>query len=207
MSIEKAYKEGWIDGRRKYATDDSMEKDWETSDSCADVQLAATGQPDDSRKSFEKWAADNLPIGSDDIPYCTEDTDPYEIWQAALSARQPERNAQQPVDKPIGYMHDQWAANFQRAEVMGDFRVVSSPGGMFNTPLYLQPPEREASERDAKRYRWLRTRDLDTISKGGVFAGMTPDNIVLNEEDLDQAVDVAMTEEQVRRGTETKEGT
>ncbi len=44
---------------------------------------------------------------------------------------------------------------------------------------------------DAERYRWLRARDLDTIHKGGVFAGMTPDNVVLNGEDLDNAVDVA----------------
>lgn len=45
---------------------------------------------------------------------------------------------------------------------------------------------------DAGRYRWLRSRDLETISKGGVFAGLTPDNLVLNEETLDQAIDVAM---------------
>ncbi|MBC7906998.1 MAG: hypothetical protein H7Y60_09675 [Rhodospirillaceae bacterium] len=50
-------------------------------------------------------------------------------------------------------------------------------------------------ERDALRYRWLRSRDLDTISKGGVFAGMTPKNVVLNEEDLDAAVDLAMQAE------------
>lgn len=43
--------------------------------------------------------------------------------------------------------------------------------------------------RDAERYRWLRARDLDSIHKGGVFAGMTPENVVLNREDLDSAVD------------------
>lgn len=52
----------------------------------------------------------------------------------------------------------------------------------------------EASAEDenalfAARYRFLRERDLETISQGGVFAGMTPDNVVLNGEDLDQAVD------------------
>lgn len=46
-------------------------------------------------------------------------------------------------------------------------------------------------EQDAARYRWLRERDLDTISQGGVFAGLTPDNVVLNGEDLDRAVDIA----------------
>ena len=45
---------------------------------------------------------------------------------------------------------------------------------------------------DAARYRWLRSRDLETISQGGVFAGMTPQNVILNEDDLDQAVDAAI---------------
>ena len=44
---------------------------------------------------------------------------------------------------------------------------------------------------DAYRYRWLRERDLDTIHKGGVFAGSTPRNVVINGEDLDWAVDEA----------------
>ena len=48
---------------------------------------------------------------------------------------------------------------------------------------------------DADRYNWLRTRDLDTISQGGVFAGMTPENVILNEEDLDRAIDAAMNEQ------------
>lgn len=55
--------------------------------------------------------------------------------------------------------------------------------------------ENEALRKDAERYRWLRSRDLETISKGGVFAGSTPDNLVLNEETLDQAVDDAMGKE------------
>ncbi len=42
---------------------------------------------------------------------------------------------------------------------------------------------------NAARYHYLRDRDLETISNGGVFAGMTPDNVVLNGEDLDKAVD------------------
>jgi len=48
---------------------------------------------------------------------------------------------------------------------------------------------------DAERYRWLRSRDLETIAQGGVFAGMTPQNMVLNEETLDEAVDAAMAQE------------
>lgn len=46
--------------------------------------------------------------------------------------------------------------------------------------------------RDAERYRWLRERDLGTISHGGVFAGMTPKNVVLNGDDLDEAIDCAL---------------
>ncbi|RUT30850.1 hypothetical protein WG29040_23205 [Pseudomonas sp. PAMC 29040] len=48
----------------------------------------------------------------------------------------------------------------------------------------------EAQQNDAARYRWLRGRDLDTIQQGGVFAGQTPRNVVLNGDDLDMAVDV-----------------
>lgn len=44
--------------------------------------------------------------------------------------------------------------------------------------------------RDAMRYRKLRDADIDAIHKGGVFAGLTPDNVVINGEDLDIAVDL-----------------
>lgn len=44
------------------------------------------------------------------------------------------------------------------------------------------------------RYRYLRERNLDAISKGGVFAGKTPDNVVLNLDDLDRAIDIALAE-------------
>ena len=47
-------------------------------------------------------------------------------------------------------------------------------------------------ERDAKRYRWLRERDLETIHNGGVFAGVTPANYVINGIDLDNAIDWAI---------------
>lgn len=48
-------------------------------------------------------------------------------------------------------------------------------------------------ELDAARYRWLRERDLNSIHEGGVFAGRTPQNIVLNGEHLDQAIDAALS--------------
>lgn len=50
----------------------------------------------------------------------------------------------------------------------------------------------ELLEKDAARYRFLRERDIDEIEKGGVFAGLTPDNLVLNGMDLDSAIDSAM---------------
>jgi len=56
----------------------------------------------------------------------------------------------------------------------------------------LKVPEVAALKRDAERYRYLRGRDLDTIHEGGVFAGMTPDNIVLNFDTLDDAIDAAL---------------
>jgi len=51
--------------------------------------------------------------------------------------------------------------------------------------------ERDAATADAERYRWLRSRDLETVYDGGVFVGKTPDNFVLNFEDCDHAVDSA----------------
>lgn len=48
----------------------------------------------------------------------------------------------------------------------------------------------ETLMRDAMRYRKLRDADIDAIHKGGVFAGLTPDNVVINGEDLDIAVDL-----------------
>lgn len=44
---------------------------------------------------------------------------------------------------------------------------------------------------DVERYRWLRKRSLNTIKKGGVFAGKTPENVVINGPDLDRAIDAA----------------
>lgn len=41
----------------------------------------------------------------------------------------------------------------------------------------------------AKRYAFLRSRPLDAVSAGGVFAGQTPENVVLNGDDLDRAID------------------
>jgi hypothetical protein len=47
----------------------------------------------------------------------------------------------------------------------------------------------EAAEADAFRYRYLRERSLEAVQLGGVFAGKTPDNVVLNGADLDSEID------------------
>lgn len=55
--------------------------------------------------------------------------------------------------------------------------------------------EREAEAADARRYRYLRSRDLNAVHRGGLFAGKTPENIVINGVDLDRRCDVAIAEE------------
>jgi hypothetical protein len=52
--------------------------------------------------------------------------------------------------------------------------------------------ECQTAKRDAARYQWLRNRDLETIAEGGVFAGVTPQNVVINGEDADAYIDVRM---------------
>lgn len=46
--------------------------------------------------------------------------------------------------------------------------------------------------RYAVNYAFLRAQSLDSVECGGVFVGKTPDNVVLNGEDLDLAVRAAM---------------
>ncbi len=48
---------------------------------------------------------------------------------------------------------------------------------------------------NARRYLQLRNADIDAIQKGGVFAGLTPDNKVLNGSDLDRALDAVRDQE------------
>jgi hypothetical protein len=55
-----------------------------------------------------------------------------------------------------------------------------------------------AAPTNAARYRWLRARPIDAISAGGVFAGKTPDNVVMNGADLDAAIDAAIQGEAMR---------
>lgn len=48
--------------------------------------------------------------------------------------------------------------------------------------------------KDAARYNVLRQADVDTIHNGGLFAGLTPENIVINGRDLDERVDAVLAQ-------------
>ncbi|UQS91692.1 hypothetical protein M5C90_10660 [Pseudomonas chlororaphis subsp. piscium] len=63
----------------------------------------------------------------------------------------------------------------------------------FGERLEALEQERDILRKDAERYQWLRERDLETLHRGGVFAGQTPQNIVLNGETLDEAIDAAIS--------------
>ncbi|WP_422402593.1 hypothetical protein [Pseudomonas sp. GZD-209] len=52
--------------------------------------------------------------------------------------------------------------------------------------------ENEALRKDAERYLVLRQADVDTIQNGGLFAGLVPDNIVINGHDLDRRTDAVI---------------
>lgn len=57
----------------------------------------------------------------------------------------------------------------------------------------LSIPEAGEEAADAARYRWLRSRDLDTIDAGGIFIGRVPENLVVNGDDADRAIDAAIS--------------
>ncbi|MDY7067609.1 hypothetical protein PsexTeo8_40910 [Pseudomonas extremaustralis] len=52
--------------------------------------------------------------------------------------------------------------------------------------------EIKALRKDSERYRVLREADIDTIHNGGLLAGLTPDNIVVNGQHLDERVDAVI---------------
>ncbi|MCD2987694.1 ead/Ea22-like family protein, partial [Pseudomonas aeruginosa] len=83
--------------------------------------------------------------------------------------------------------HCEWLAQDLKecASVLpGTYYMDPPDGGNVSIPEQIR-----RMAKDAARYRWLRERDLETIRQGGVFAGMTPENIVLNLEHLDAAID------------------
>ncbi len=52
----------------------------------------------------------------------------------------------------------------------------------------------------AIRYAYLRAKPLTAIQDGGVFAGRTPDNVVLNGDDLDNAITTELTHTTTTKG-------
>ena len=52
--------------------------------------------------------------------------------------------------------------------------------------------ENEGLRKNAERYLVLRQADVDTIHNDGLFAGLTPDNIVINGRDLNERVDAVL---------------
>ena len=77
------------------------------------------------------------------------------------------------------------------AELEAQLSAIGA-GGVEPLRPATEAPQVQADARDAARYRWLRACDLETIGQGGVFAGMTPQNVILNGQDLDDAVDAAL---------------
>ena len=93
-------------------------------------------------------------------------------------------------EQPDGDPHGECAAEIAR--LRSEVKTLGLVNKTFS--LHLTRKEVELAERnaDAARYVWLRERDLDAVRRGGVFAGRTPDNIVLNGADLDASIDAAM---------------
>ncbi|QPZ69392.1 hypothetical protein [Pseudomonas aeruginosa] len=86
--------------------------------------------------------------------------------------------------------HCEWLAQDLKecaSALPGTYYMDPPDGGNVSIPEQIR-----RMAKDAARYRWLRERDLETIRQGGVFAGMTPENIVLNQEDLDAEIDAAL---------------
>jgi len=62
----------------------------------------------------------------------------------------------------------------------------------FDSLMVEMLAENERFKKDAARYQYLRNADINAVYSGGLFAGKTPDNLVLNGEDLDNEIDAAM---------------
>jgi hypothetical protein len=86
----------------------------------------------------------------------------------------------QKLRKRAGFIRDYGQAIFSFEDVQ---EIIST--------LELGREKQLALEADAARYRYLRSRDLDTIHQGGIFAGEVPANVVINGDYVDAAIDAA----------------
>lgn len=87
----------------------------------------------------------------------------------------------------IGYKADQMV--YPLGKLMDDeiARVKAE-----QEPQGEREPLTDEQRKDAERYRHLRAQPIDCIDAGGIFCGKTPENVVVNGEDLDAAVDAAI---------------
>lgn len=72
----------------------------------------------------------------------------------------------------------------QKVKLFDEAQAITIELGYRNVATAIK-----ALRKDAERYRVLRQADVDTIHNGGLFAGLTPDNIVINGHDLDRRAD------------------
>lgn len=52
----------------------------------AETEASASDTLDDCRRAFEEWSELNMPC-THQGPYCSDETNPYDIWQAAWEAK------------------------------------------------------------------------------------------------------------------------
>jgi hypothetical protein len=145
---------------------------------CSDQKLVCSvgmfvAEVSQDREGF-KHIADVVEL--DDIPAGTR---LYAIAAGNVAAPQPEAQSVPVSERLI-------------AAIEGECDGLAITGEQASNILaYLQyGAQMDDVLKDAERYRKLRNADIDSVSKGGVFAGLTPDNVVINGEDLDIAVDL-----------------
>lgn len=162
---------------------------------------------DEQRAEFEAWASHFFTRGELDRNGINgARPDEYRVlhiermwgaWQAATQ-RQQERIAELEADiahknayaEQLGRLL--FKAGAERQELEAQVQALSLDAFAKDASIGHLSRLVDAERTDAARYQWLRERDLETISHGGVFAGKTPDNVILNGEDLDAACDAAI---------------
>jgi len=75
----------------------------------------------------------------------------------------------------------------QKVKLFDEAQAITIELGYRNVATAIK-----ALRKDAERYRVLRQADVDTIHNGGLFAGLTPDNIVINGIELDIHTDAVI---------------
>ncbi len=89
----------------------------------------------------------------------------------------------------------------QKVKLFDEAQAITIELGHANVSTALKALIREnkSLRTDAERYQVLRQADIDTIQNGGLFAGLTPENLVINGHDLDERTDAVIA---ARKGAE-----